>query len=266
MLIRRIVTALVFGIAVIAAITLLPSLWAGVVLGAIWLAGVYEWSGFTGLGNSARMGFVLVNALLMIGIGQLLYLDILLYGLLSAAVLWWLLAFVTLRSYPRDFSVPWTIAAGTATLIPAWGLLAWLHSETVDGPALILVLLAIVWSADSGAYFVGRAIGRHKLAPSVSPGKTWEGVIGGLATAAVVGAATGFLTEEGMLRVAWVAAATAALSVVGDLNVSMFKRNAGLKDSGRLLPGHGGVLDRADSVTAAVAMFVLGLLLVGIIT
>ena len=266
MLIRRIVTALIFGITVIAALGLLPSLWAGVVLGAIWLAGVYEWAGFAGLGKSARLGFVLVNALLMAAIGQLLHFDVLLYWLLSAALLWWLLAFATLCSYPREFSVLWTIAAGLATLVPAWGLLAWLHSETVDGPMLILALLAFVWSADSGAYFFGRAFGRRKLAPSISPGKTWEGVIGGLLTAAVVGAATGFLAEEGMLRVAWVAAATAALSVVGDLNVSMFKRNAGLKDSGRLLPGHGGVLDRADSVTAAVAMFVLGLILVGIIT
>ena len=202
----------------------------------------------------------------MAAIGQLLDSDTLVYGLLAIAVVWWVVAIAALTVYPRRFSAPSTITAGFATLVPSWGLLAWLHSEVTDGPLLILLLLAIVWSADSGAYFFGRALGRHKLAPGVSPGKTWEGVIGGLVTAALVGALAGALSESAALPVAMVAAATAALSVVGDLNVSMFKRNAGLKDSGRVLPGHGGVLDRADSVTAAVVMFVPGLLLVGIIT
>lgn len=266
MLTTRIVTALVFGVAVVAAISLLPSPWAGVVLGAVWLTGANEWAGFTGAGRAARLYFVLANLVLMVVIGRLLHTEAIAYVALTLAFIWWLLAFAILYAYPRTFSVPFTMTAGLATLVPAWALLAWLHSFVVDGPILILALLAVVWSADSGAFFFGRTFGRHKLAPHVSPGKTWEGVIGGLATAALVGAAVGYMTEAGPLKAASVAAATAAISVVGDLNVSMFKRNAGLKDSGRLLPGHGGVLDRADSVTAAVAMYVLGLILVGIIT
>lgn len=266
MLIRRIITAVIFGIVVVGAIVLLPSFWAGIVLGTVWLTGVYEWSGFAGLRTGARVGFVLVNAVLMVAIGELLDSDTVVYGLLVIGVVWWIVAIVALSVYPRRFSAPATITAGLATLIPSWGLLAWLHSEVADGPLLILLLLAVVWSADSGAYFFGRALGRHKLAPNVSPGKTWEGVIGGLVTAALTGTLAGALSESAVLPVALVAAATAALSVVGDLNVSMFKRNAGLKDSGRALPGHGGILDRADSVTAAVVMFVPGLILVGIIT
>lgn len=266
MLIKRVLTAIVFGAAVITAIVLLPSRWAGVAFGALWLAGVYEWSGFAGLGAASRIMFVLFSALLMIATVQMLQIEDFVYWVLAVAAIWWITAIMTLFVYPRSFSWLWTIVAGLATLLPSWALLAWLHSESADGPALILVLLAVVWSADSGAYFFGRAFGRHKLAPNVSPGKTWEGVIGGIGTAALVGAVAGSVAEEGALTVAWVAAVTAAASVVGDLNVSMFKRNAGLKDSGRLLPGHGGVLDRADSVTAAVAMFVSGLILVGIIT
>jgi phosphatidate cytidylyltransferase len=127
-------------------------------------------------------------------------------------------------------------------------------------------MLAIVWAADVGAYAVGRSFGKNKLAPSVSPGKTWEGVVGGLCCAGVVGGLAGYVLGTTALLFAALAVVTAALSVVGDLNVSMFKRNAGLKDSGSLLPGHGGVLDRIDSVTAAVAIFVLGLALIGIIT
>jgi phosphatidate cytidylyltransferase len=265
-LIRRIVTALIFGAAIVAAILVLPSVWAGIVLGAVWLMAAYEWSGFARLGRPARVVFVLVIALLMTGIGRLLHVDGFVYVALTIAVAWWSLALVCVLSWPRTLSRPFTVAAGLATLVPAWALLAWLHSATVNGPGLILALLVIVWSADSGAFFCGRAFGRHKLAPNVSPGKTWEGVVGGMLTAAVAGALVAFMNDGPTSQIAVVAAATAAVSVLGDLNVSMFKRNAGLKDSGHVLPGHGGILDRADSVTAAAAMFVLGLLLAGIIT
>jgi phosphatidate cytidylyltransferase len=132
-------------------------------------------------------------------------------------------------------------------------------------PELLLFALLIVWVADSGAFFAGKFIGRVKLAPDISPGKTWEGVIGGLA--AVVA-----LT---LLRTTWAdtdlavfipfCLAVASLSVVGDLTVSMFKRTAGLKDSGSLFPGHGGVLDRIDSISAAAPLFALGVGWVGLI-
>jgi phosphatidate cytidylyltransferase len=265
-LIQRILTAAIFGVAVIAAILLLPSIWAGCLLGAVWLLGVREWARFAALGAGATVAYVLVSALVMFAAGQLVDTAAFVSVALALAALWWSISVLMLFNYPLQLNVPSTVCAGVMTLLPSWALLAWLHSTAERGPVLIIVLLAVVWSADTGAFFAGRAFGRHKLAPRVSPGKTWEGVIGGLVLAGVVGACAGYLTGYGPVAIGAVAVPTAAISVFGDLNVSMFKRNAGLKDSGKLLPGHGGVLDRVDSVTAAVAMFVLGLSLVGIIT
>jgi len=265
-LIQRVVTAGVFGVAVVASILLLPSVWTGLVLGVFWLLGAREWARFAKLGTAASIAFVASNAVLMVAAARLLDATSFVEVVLVAAAIWWLLAAIMLLNYPQPLSSPFSIFAGLLTLQSCWALLSWLHAAIDDGRYLILVLLAIVWSADTGAFFAGRALGRHRLAPQISPGKTWEGVIGGLVLAAVVGAAAGAFTGYGAGALGLVAVPTAAVSVLGDLTVSMFKRNAGLKDSGRLLPGHGGVLDRIDSITPATAMFVLGLLLVGIIT
>ncbi|MFP4131728.1 MAG: phosphatidate cytidylyltransferase, partial [Thiohalospira sp.] len=150
-------------------------------------------------------------------------------------------------------------AAGLVALIPAWFSLVHLHGTT-DGPWWVLALMFLIWGADTGAYFAGRALGRHRLAPSVSPGKTWEGAIGGLALALLAGTAVamaaGLAIPTGF---SLVAAVTVAASVVGDLGESLLKRAADRKDSGTLFPGHGGVLDRVDSLLAATPVFVLGL-------
>src|SRR5690606_7006029 len=145
-------------------------------------------------------------------------------------------------------------------LLPPWAALAYLHGAGDDGPGLVLTVFAIVWSADSGAFFTGRALGRHKLAPAVSPGKTWEGVAGGVILAGVVAGAAGYLLELPVGALVAIGAATALVSVLGDLTASIAKRNIGVKDTGRLLPGHGGMLDRIDSLTAAAPAFVLGLI------
>jgi phosphatidate cytidylyltransferase len=117
----------------------------------------------------------------------------------------------------------------------------------------------VVWAADIGAYFVGRLLGRHKLAPKVSPGKTWEGVAGGMAGSLAVGVAGAYWFGIPAILLAPLAVVCGLVSVIGDLTVSVFKRNAKLKDSGWLLPGHGGVLDRIDSLTAAGPWLALGL-------
>lgn len=127
-----------------------------------------------------------------------------------------------------------------------------------------MTLLAIVWAADVGAYAFGRLFGRTKLAPAVSPGKTLEGMAGGLLLAALAAGVAAALLGLPVARVATLGVATALVSVLGDLTQSMFKRNVGLKDSGRLLPGHGGVLDRIDSLTAAIPLFAGGLWLLGV--
>jgi phosphatidate cytidylyltransferase len=155
--------------------------------------------------------------------------------------------------------------AGPLVLAPTWLALSSLHRVADHGPMLVLFLLVLVFAADVGAYFGGRAFGRLKLAPRVSPGKTWEGVIGGFAAAGViatVGARWFALPVPAFLALC---AAVVSLSIVGDLTESMFKRHVGLKDSSKLLPGHGGILDRIDSISAAAPVFALGMMWMGVL-
>jgi phosphatidate cytidylyltransferase len=144
-------------------------------------------------------------------------------------------------------------ATGWLVLFPTWFALMDFHAMR---PALLFGLMAVVAAADIGAYFAGRAFGRHKLAPSISPGKTWEGVVGGLLAVALYGAL--WLLLESTLTVPFpgfiLLLAMASLSVVGDLFESWLKRQAGIKDSGHILPGHGGVLDRIDGLTSALPL------------
>lgn len=147
-----------------------------------------------------------------------------------------------------------------------WAALAWLQHEPA-GPWWILLLLLIIWAADVGAYFSGRAIGGKKLAPAISPGKTWAGFFGGLVCAALVAVIAGLnmpFIEASLGQLAAIGIITAVVSVGGDLFISMHKRTVGLKDTGKIFPGHGGVLDRLDSLLAGAPFFVLGKLLTGI--
>ena len=141
-------------------------------------------------------------------------------------------------------------------LLPLFVALVTLYAAS---PLNLLFALLVVWAADVGAYFAGKRFGRVKLAPAISPGKTWEGVLGGLTVVAGVAAAFALLRGVPLIVLMPFSMVAAALSVVGDLTVSMFKRTAGIKDSGTLFPGHGGILDRVDSVSAAAPLFALGL-------
>jgi phosphatidate cytidylyltransferase len=147
-------------------------------------------------------------------------------------------------------------------LLPPWFAAFYLHAHEPERPALLLFVLLLVGFADSFAYFAGHRFGRHKLAPQISPGKTVEGLFGGLTAALVLALAWGALVKDlgGWHLLAWLALAlvTMLFSVVGDLAESRVKRLAGVKDSGRILPGHGGVLDRIDAFTAAAPIFALG--------
>jgi phosphatidate cytidylyltransferase len=228
------------------------------ILAVLWLAGVWEWAGFAKFEAAGRIGYTGLFAVAM-GLGWSLLGEQGLSLLLVAAVAWWILALVLVVRYPRSFSPMFVALAGIVVLLPSWALLVRLHGDGVLGTQLAFTLLIIVWAADVGAYAFGRLLGRTKLAPAVSPGKTWEGVTGGvLAAGLAAGIAAQWLALPAS-RLVVLGAATALISVLGDLTQSMFKRNVGLKDSGKLLPGHGGVLDRIDSLTAAVPAFVVGL-------
>jgi phosphatidate cytidylyltransferase len=164
-------------------------------------------------------------------------------------------------TYPRTSgkwsSVACKLVIGLLILLPAWQGLVYIKHMAL-GNWLIMAVMVLVWGADIGAYFSGRAFGKRKLAPAVSPGKSWEGVYGGLALTLLITLVVGVVREweTKQILVALIGAAVVVLiSVVGDLTESMFKRQAGIKDSSNLLPGHGGVLDRIDSLTAAIPVF-----------
>ena len=187
------------------------------------------------------------------------------------AVGWWILALLLVVSYPQSAKF-WSknpllqLLFAFSTLIPfiAGVLRLRLEHYTHDsyhGLFLLLYVFVLVWAADSGAYFSGRAFGKRKLAPKVSPGKSWEGVVGGLITALVLAfvfihfSGDALVGERDITGFVILSVATVAISVLGDLTESMFKRESGVKDSSQLIPGHGGVLDRIDSLTAAVPFF-----------
>jgi phosphatidate cytidylyltransferase len=179
---------------------------------------------------------------------------------------WWVLSLAWLRhySFASDHDTHarvFKLAAGTLAVIPAWAALCLIHASEPNGHRWLLLALLLVWAADTGAYFAGRRFGKRKLAPRISPNKTVEGLAGGVLLAvvvAMVGAPLAGATLAQMPAVALVAVATILASVTGDLFESLLKRHIGVKDSGDLIPGHGGVLDRMDSVLAALPVFALG--------
>jgi len=184
---------------------------------------------------------------------------------------WWLLALLWLRFFHfasdhETWARVFKLAAGTLAVVPAWCALGLIHSSQPNGHIWLFVALAIVWAADSGAYFAGRHFGGRwfagrKLAPRISPNKTLEGLLGGLAAGLLVAGVGAFIAGAGMAHlpgVLLVAIFTVLFSVVGDLFESLLKRHVGAKDSGDVIPGHGGVLDRIDGVLAALPIFVLG--------
>lgn len=188
-------------------------------------------------------------------------------ALWGGAVLWWLVAVRLVTTYP-DSARLWTsrpvmTLIGWMLLVPAWYALMRLHQE---GVWWLMYLFVLVWGADTGAYFAGRAFGKRKLAPSVSPGKTLEGLFGGLALTMAIAVAVALsqqLAGQRLLAFLLLSLLTVLASVLGDLMESMAKRYHGVKDSGRIFPGHGGALDRIDSLTAAAPVFMAGWLAAG---
>jgi phosphatidate cytidylyltransferase len=265
LLTTRIITALILGGAVTAAVLLLPTWVAGVILGVIFLAGAWEWAGLARLHGRIRALYVFVFLALMLSAPWWVLRSGAIMAALAVAVLWWIIALALVVTFPRKLPLEAVAVAGFAALVPAWASLTYLHGTSPRGPALTMTVLGIVWAADVGAYFTGRAIGRIKLAPHVSPGKTWEGVAGGLALAAAVAAFAAYWMHAQVGTLVLIGVVTAFVSVLGDLTVSVCKRNVGIKDSGRLLPGHGGVMDRIDSLSAAAPVFLLAMASAGMI-
>jgi phosphatidate cytidylyltransferase len=262
---QRIVTALLLGATLIAVLFWLP---AEVTVAAVMLvvaAGAWEWAGFAGLvRTSGRLAYMSVVGLGIAAAWWLTGTPEALRVFLWATVAWWFAALVWILAGTGRGGSAGAAVAGLLVLVPAAVAIGRLTEFEPAGRELLFVLVLLVAAADIGAYFGGRRFGRRKLAPTVSPGKTWEGLVSGVIAAAAAALVIGrFL---GMPEPAWlgICVSVVLFSVVGDLLESMFKRRVGLKDSSGLLPGHGGVLDRVDSLTAAAPAFLLGLLLLGV--
>lgn len=267
MLKQRILTALVMAPVAIACLFFLPNVGFQIFVAAVITVGAWEWGNFAGLSMPGRYGYAAAIAALLLG--SLWVPPIL---ILSLGCLWWLVSFFMMRRFPEgadQWSSSTIIAGiGLVVLVPGFVSLVVLK-DTINPNFLILLLFFLIWGADIGAYFTGRAFGRRKLAVDVSPGKSWEGFYGGLVIATLIGVGMfswlgtpDLLAPHGWL---WVLCLMLVIvvSVLGDLVMSMFKRNRGVKDSSNLLPGHGGVLDRIDSLLSAGPVFALLILLLG---
>ena len=264
MLKARILTALLLLPLFLAALFFLPDdNWALLMLGII-LIGAYEWSNIAAYSRFQSRLYIFLTLLICLAFLMTASRSaaIFLYGI--AFLFWAILVPLWLRNQWRTRQRPIMALTGWAVLLPTWLALVELRAI---GPGLLLGLMAAVWIADSAAYFAGRKFGRHKLAPAISPGKTWEGVAGAFFGVTLYGVAWGVGNGSaepfssglmwGMLLL-WL---LTIFGILGDLFESWMKRVAGLKDSGRLLPGHGGVLDRIDALTAAMPVAAIALLL-----
>lgn len=260
MLKERVITALLLAAALLI-VLFFASRDVGVVLfGLLLLVAAWEWAGLAMLrGPMQQAAFTLAIALLIAWLAWQTPTGRMPDWLLWVQLACWGAAALLLLRFPLRISSPVAAMAGLIVLPLAWLTFAHLLKTRLYGPPWVLYLFLIVAAADVGGYFAGRRLGRVKLAPKVSPGKTWEGLLGGLALVALVGAAGAWWFGLPMPALVGLALAVAGISVVGDLGLSMLKRNAGVKDTGQLFPGHGGVLDRIDSLLAAIPLFVLGL-------
>jgi phosphatidate cytidylyltransferase len=264
MLKQRVITAVILGAFFVVAIFKLSSSLLAIIFAAVTLIGAWEWSALIGLKKSVLKIFYVA----LMGAAMLLTWNFVQpqyeNTLLMLVSLWWAGVIILLALYKSSWlQSSWLkklfVLSGFIVLVPVWLALTRLHEQ---GPETLMFLLALVWVADIAAYFVGKRFGKNKLAPALSPGKSREGVMGALLASvvmAIIGLQMFTFSKQASLYFIGLCVLTALISVVGDLYESLLKRNAGVKDSGTILPGHGGVLDRVDSITAAAPGYLLGL-------
>ncbi len=269
MLKQRIITAaIILPIVLVAILTLRNGYFILFASIPILLIGGWEWARLIMLKDYRLRGRYVIGLVLVAAVAYFLN-SFTFPVIMIISLLWWVAAIALLVTYKRESTFfmhrPWVFAiAGFIVLISAWWFLGKLHEFN---PLWVLYLIMLTVIADTGAYFSGKAFGKHKLSPELSPGKTVEGAIGGLLGVLIwSGLAIGYFnvpTNYGFYFVL-LSLLTAVLSIAGDLFISMMKRESGYKDSGTILPGHGGILDRVDSQLAALPVFTIGLVWAGL--
>ncbi|MFC1333593.1 MAG: phosphatidate cytidylyltransferase [gamma proteobacterium symbiont of Clathrolucina costata] len=270
MLKQRVITALILAPLVVAAVLLLPNHYLALIVALVVSVGGWEWARLSGIETSFLQ--IVYSGSLVLCLAALYYLlpSAWVPGVMLFSVAWWLLVVWRLTRYHADQQHSDRLlkraTEGFIVLLPAGLALVSIHRIPTTGPGLLLFVLILIWSADIGAYFAGHCWGKHKLASQVSPGKTREGVYGAMASAMLCAVFLSFWLDGSLgqsLLIVLLCLITMLASVVGDLFESLIKRLQGVKDSGQLLPGHGGMLDRIDSLTAAAPVFLFGLILLG---
>lgn len=269
---QRIITALLLAPSAIALLLYVPAAATAAIIGALCLIAAWEWTRLSGLrSRSLRAVLVALMAVAMIALWCCAILPVW-WTLIGAGCVWWIVALLWLKNFslaaaPTRENAALKLTAGALTILPAWaGLMRILVTQETPH-TWALYSLIVVWAADSFAYLAGKRWGRVKLAPNISPGKTREGVYGALIGTAAIAAIGGWLLHvrgATLLLLVLFSLIAAAFSVVGDLFESLLKRHAGVKDSGTLFPGHGGVCDRLDGVFAALPIFALCKALLGL--
>jgi len=263
MLKNRVLTAAILAPLFIVAVLYLPGFWFALLFAGVILLAAWEWSDLSGLGGwQGRAAFTLLLAAIMTTGPS--WFDYSGDWLPWAVVAFWVVVSVFLRRYPAKllemrYPVGLKLGVGAFVLLTAWIQLVWLRTNL--GEYSVLYLFLVIWLADIAAYFGGKQWGVTKLSPDISPGKTVEGLYVALAAVALFALGVGLFKEFKALVIAdfvFLTIVTALISVVGDLFESLVKRIRGVKDSGAILPGHGGVLDRIDSLIAAVSVFYAG--------
>lgn len=246
----RVLTAVLLLAVFVPAVLWAPAwLWATLVAGVVGMA-AWEWARLSHFPTLAARIYAALLALCALTLPQVLVEDWPAFqtALILLAVAFWLFAAPLWLLGRWHAEQPFVRAAvGVVLLLPTWAALLTLHA---CGPAVLLGVMAIVWIADTAAYFAGRHFGRRKLAPAISPGKTWEGVAGALVALALYAAALSAVVAMPLLSLFLMVSALLYVSILGDLFESWIKRVSGMKDSGDVLPGHGGVLDRIDALTS----------------
>ena len=253
MLKTRLLTSLLLVAALVAALVYLPPVYWYMLMLVTVSIGAWEWAGMSGLAKPTKLiyaSLVLVPGLLIVFYKPQLLQMLILWGILIAAVFWLFIAPILLISKAQIRNRLVLSIIGLIVILP-FGLSMLALREL--NPLLLLLFMVAVWIADSAAYFVGKKFGKHKLAPMISPGKTWEGVVGAWVAVSVYGVILCYLTHQSYWFILMLWGVT-VISIMGDLLESLFKRQAGVKDSGSLLPGHGGILDRIDGLTSSMPL------------